>query len=93
MRVDLKPGDAATADVRFSPDVPGGSEQTDGPCEPKAYTLRLTVGDGTVDAPIVPPTPVCERGSLQLLEPHRRALVAGAPRSSSRSFGPKPSFS
>jgi len=64
VRVDLSPGDAATADARFSPDVPGGSEQTDGPCEPKAYTLRLTVGAGTLDAPIVPPTPVCERGSL-----------------------------
>jgi hypothetical protein len=64
-RVDLKPGDAATADVRFSPDVPGSTEQTAGACEPTAYTLRLTVGDGTVDAAIVPPTPVCERGSLQ----------------------------
>jgi len=64
VRVDLQPGDAATAEARFSPDVPGGSEQTDGPCESKSYTLRLTVGDGTVDAPIVPPTPVCERGSL-----------------------------
>jgi hypothetical protein len=65
VRVDLKPGDAATADVRFSPDVPGETEQTAGQCEPKAYTFRLTIGDGTVDAPIVPPTPVCERGSLQ----------------------------
>jgi hypothetical protein len=64
-RIDLKPGDAATADVRFSPDVPGESEQTAGQCEPKAYTFRLTIGDGSVDAPVVPPTPVCERGSLQ----------------------------
>jgi hypothetical protein len=65
VRVDLKPGDAATADARFSPDVPGGSEQGDQPCEPKAVILRVTVGAGTVDAPIVPPTPVCERGQLQ----------------------------
>jgi hypothetical protein len=65
VRVDLKPGDASTADVRFSPDVPGETEQTAGPCEAKAYTLRLTIGDGTVDAPIVPPTAVCERGTLQ----------------------------
>ena len=64
VRVDLQPGDAATADARFSPDVPGGSEQTDGPCEPKAVTLRVTVGGGTVDVPVRPPTPVCERGSL-----------------------------
>jgi uncharacterized protein DUF4232 len=63
-RIQLAPGDAATADARFSPDVPGGSEPGDGPCEPKAYTLRVSVGDGAVDAPIVPPTPVCERGSL-----------------------------
>jgi hypothetical protein len=64
VRVDLQPGDAATADARFSPDVPGGSEQTDGPCEPKSVTLRVTVGSGTVDVPVQPPTPVCERGSL-----------------------------
>jgi hypothetical protein len=62
--VDLAPGDSASADARFSPDVPGGSEPSDAPCEPKAYTFQLSVGDGTVDAPIKPPTPVCERGSL-----------------------------
>ena len=65
VRVDLRPGDAATADARFSPDIPGGSEPTDQPCEPKAVTLRVTIGGGTLDAPIVPPTPVCERGQLQ----------------------------
>lgn len=65
VRVDLKPGDAATADARFSPDIPGGSEPGDGPCEPKAVTLRVTIGGGTLDAPVVPPTPVCERGQLQ----------------------------
>ena len=64
VRVDLAPGDAAAADARFSPDIPGGSEPTDAPCEPKASTLRVTIGDGTVDAPVDPPTPVCERGSL-----------------------------
>ena len=46
VRVDLKPGDAATADVRFSPDIPGGTEPNNGPCEPKASTLRLTIGGG-----------------------------------------------
>jgi hypothetical protein len=63
-QVDLKPGDAATADARFSPDVPGETEQTAGPCERTSYTIRLTVGKGTLDAPIAPPTPVCERGTL-----------------------------
>jgi len=62
--VVLSPGDAAVADARFSPDVPGGSEQGDNPCEPKAATLRVTIGSGTLDAPVQPPTPVCERGSL-----------------------------
>jgi uncharacterized protein DUF4232 len=64
VRVDLAPGDATTADARFSPDIPAGSEPTDGPCESKAATLRVTIGDGTVDAPVVPPTSVCERGTL-----------------------------
>lgn len=65
VRVDLAPGDAATADARFSPDVPGQGEQHPGACEPKAYTLRIAIGDGSVDAPITPATPVCERGTLQ----------------------------
>jgi hypothetical protein len=64
VRVDLNPGDAATADARFSPDVPGPNEQVNGPCEPKAYTLRVTIGDGTVDAPIAPATRVCVSGAL-----------------------------
>lgn len=63
-RVQLQPGDATTADARFSPDVPGPSEQTNGPCEPKAHTLRVTIGAGSVDVPVVPPTPVCESGTL-----------------------------
>jgi hypothetical protein len=62
--VDLAPGDAATADARFSPDVPGSTEGDTGQCEPKSYTFQLNVGDGTVDAPVRPPTPVCERGTL-----------------------------
>ena len=60
----LQHGDAVRADARFSPDIPGGSEPQDAPCEPKAYTLRVTIGGGAVDAPLTPPTPVCERGSL-----------------------------
>jgi Protein of unknown function (DUF4232) len=65
VRVDLTPGSAATADARFSPDVPGATEGNTGQCEPKAYTMRVTVGSGSVDAPITPATPVCERGTLQ----------------------------
>jgi hypothetical protein len=65
--VALAPGAAATADARFSPDVPGVGEGTTGPCEPKAYRLRVTArGGGTTVAAIAPATPVCERGQLQL---------------------------
>jgi hypothetical protein len=63
-KVVLRPGAAAVATARFSPDIPGGSEPTDAPCEPRAFTLHLTLGSGTVEAPIRPPTPVCERGTL-----------------------------
>ena len=64
--VTLQHGDSATADARFSPDVPGqGDSQTPGPCQPTATVLRVTApGGGTVDAPVQPPTSVCERGSL-----------------------------
>jgi hypothetical protein len=63
-RIILQPSSAAVADARFSPDVPGGTEQTDGPCEPKAYTLRVSLAGAPLDEPITPPTPVCERGTL-----------------------------
>ena len=64
-RIVLQSGAAAKADARFSPDVPGIGEQHTGPCEPKAYVLRVTApGSGTVAAPINPPTAVCERGGL-----------------------------
>jgi Protein of unknown function (DUF4232) len=63
-QIILQPGASASADARFSPDVPGGSEQTDGPCEPKAYTLRVSLAGAPLDVPVTPPTPVCERGTL-----------------------------
>jgi hypothetical protein len=64
VRVDLSPGDAASAEARFSPDVPGEGEGSAGQCEDKAYTFRVTIGAGSLDAAVKPPTPVCERGSL-----------------------------
>ena len=67
VRVDVRPGAAAVAEARFSPDVPGAGEQHPGPCEPKASTLRVTApGGGSVDVPVDPPTPVCEQGALSL---------------------------
>ena len=66
-RVVVQPGESASADARFSPDVPGiGEAQSGRPCEPTAATLRFTAsGGGSVDAPIRPPTPVCEHGALR----------------------------
>src|SRR5262245_47542048 len=65
VRVDLAAGEAAVADARFSPDVPGVGETQTGACEPTASTLRVVApGGGTVEAPIRPPTPVCEHGQL-----------------------------
>jgi hypothetical protein len=65
-RIILLHGNAARADARFSPDVPGPGEGVAGKsCEPKAYVFRVTApGGATVDAPLQPPTPVCEHGTL-----------------------------
>jgi hypothetical protein len=70
-RVVLPQGGAAALDARFSPDVTGTGDSQTGRCEPVAATLRVTpAGGGSLDAPIHPPTPVCERGSLQLSNVH-----------------------
>jgi len=66
-KIVLQPGAAATAQARFSPDVPGVGEQQPGQCEPTAHQLQVTPGGGgTVTVPISPPTPVCEHGSLRM---------------------------
>jgi Protein of unknown function (DUF4232) len=63
-RIVLPPGSSASADARFSPDVNGVGDQTNGQCQPKATTLRVALGGAPLDAPITPPTSVCEQGSL-----------------------------
>ena len=61
----VMPGDTVKTQARFSPDVPGSGDSQSGPCQPKAHTLQVAPGGGgTVDAPITPPTSVCERGAL-----------------------------
>jgi len=66
VRVELAPGEAAVAEARFSPDVPGPNEGQPGQCEPTAATARLAApGGGTVGVPVEPPTPVCSHGSLR----------------------------
>lgn len=69
VRVVLRPGAVAKATARFSPDVPGpGEPVAGGQCEPTAYRVRVTTppGGGSLLAPVTPPTPVCEHGTLQL---------------------------
>jgi hypothetical protein len=64
--VTLRPGGYASANARFSPDVPGPGEPVAGMhCEPVAYRARVTApGGGTLLAPLLPPTSVCEHGQL-----------------------------
>ena len=64
-KISLQHGKSANSEARFSPDVNGTGDNTGGQCQPTATVLRVTApGGGTLDAPIQPPTPVCERGSL-----------------------------
>ncbi|MHB8641329.1 MAG: DUF4232 domain-containing protein [Gaiellaceae bacterium] len=65
-RIILMHGNAARADARFSPDIPGPGEPASGKaCEPKAFVFRVSApGGGTVAAPLQPSTPVCEHGTL-----------------------------
>jgi hypothetical protein len=63
--VTLVPGDSTYATARFSPDVPGRGEQVTGPCEPKAYWLRVSArGGGTTMVKVMPRTAVCEHGKM-----------------------------
>src|SRR4051812_45278584 len=67
VKVTLTSGKAAKADARFSPDIPGpGEPQTGGACEPKAYKVRVTLNGGSLIAPVLPATSVCEHGSMTL---------------------------
>lgn len=63
-RAVLSHGASAVSHARFSPDVPGTGDQQTSQCEPKSHTFRIEIGGGTLDVPLGPPTPVCERGSL-----------------------------
>jgi Domain of unknown function (DUF4232) len=64
-RIELPPGASATAQARFSPDVAGEGDSQSGACQPLAHTLQVTAeGGGVTEAPIKPPTSVCEQGTL-----------------------------
>lgn len=60
----LKPGGTATAQARFSPDVPGKGEPTLKACEPIARTARVFVPGSSVVVPVYPRTRVCDHGRL-----------------------------
>jgi len=69
LRVLLRPGHGTRASARFSPDIPGpGEPQAGAQCERRSYYVRVTPppGGGTFLAPVRPPTPVCEHGSLSV---------------------------
>lgn len=67
--VRLRPDRVARATARFSPDVPGTGEPVapgSRNCEPTASWFQaLAPGGGTTRTPVVPPTPVCEHGTLR----------------------------
>ena len=64
-RILLPPGASATAQARFSPDVAGEGDSQSGTCQPQAHTFQVTSeGGGVTEAPIRPPTSVCEQGTL-----------------------------
>jgi len=64
-QVLLPPGASATAQARFSPDVPGTGDSQSGSCQPQAHTFQLSAeGGGVTEAAIKPPTSVCEQGTL-----------------------------
>ena len=64
-RILLPPGASATAQARFSPDVPGTGDSQTGTCQPQAHTFQLSAeGGGVTEAAIKPPTSVCEQGTL-----------------------------
>ncbi len=65
-RIVLEPGAAAVSVGRFSPDVTGPGDSQAGTCQPVAHTLEVTSsGGGPTEAPIRPPTSVCEQGTLK----------------------------
>jgi hypothetical protein len=60
----IKAGKSASAQLRFSPDIPGPGEPTHGSCEPAAHKIKVIASTPTV-GPVSPPTPVCEHGAIQ----------------------------
>jgi hypothetical protein len=66
----LRPGATATAQARFSPDVPGPGESVSGRCEPVAHYAAVVVGGTSIVLRVSPPTSVCEHGRLTFTPYH-----------------------
>jgi hypothetical protein len=67
--ITLRHGEAANANARFSPDIPGPREPTHGACQPKAHFVRVTLSspsEGTLTGSVLPPTSVCSHGRIAL---------------------------
>lgn len=65
--VPLAPGKTAIVTARFTPDVPGAGEPETRQCEPTAYSIRVATSGGAHGVGrIVPPTPVCQHGAMQI---------------------------
>jgi hypothetical protein len=65
--VRLTAGHSASAQLRFSADIPGPGEPQRGPCEPRAQKVRVGLGglaQGSVLAQVKPATSVCEHGTI-----------------------------
>ena len=58
-------GGAVSARLRFSPDIPGPGEPTQGPCEPQATEIRVRTPWGYRAGPIHPRTSVCDHGKIE----------------------------
>jgi hypothetical protein len=64
--VVLRPGQAGTQTAHLSATFPGQGEPSKGPCEPLAYGIQVKFGPAakSLQAKVVPPTPVCSNGML-----------------------------
>ena len=65
-RVVVPVGGSVSARLRFSPDVPGPGEPTEGPCEPKAETIAVRLGLSYRTGPVQPPISVCDHGKIEM---------------------------
>ena len=66
--INVAPGAFVHAEIRYSANVPGPGEPDNGPCEPTTVRAQAQLPGDTGWARITldNPTPVCEKGELQM---------------------------